>query len=308
MIVLWSIVFVVGLVVASLASQRAVAHAISVADATNLSSGFIGMSVMAIGTDLPEIANSIISATTGHGDLNVGDSAGSALTQVTLVLGILCWWTTMVSDQRNVAVLGVLTAAALGVVAVLVRDELFGRRDAGLLIVAWFVSLLVMWWLAGGSPPSTEPNRAVGHHVAFTALWLGAIAIAATVVVQSFVALTDALGIPEILAGAVVLALGTSLPELFVDWTAVRRGAGALALGDLFGSSLLDATLAIATGPAIAPTRVSSAAAATCVVAAVGVLAATFLAASRRTIGRPAAVGLVATYGVATVALVSVSG
>lgn len=64
MIVLWSAPFVTGLIVASLGSRRALTHALEAADGSRVSSGFIGMTVMAIGTDLPEIANSIISAAT----------------------------------------------------------------------------------------------------------------------------------------------------------------------------------------------------------------------------------------------------
>ena len=144
MIALWAIAFVVGLIIASLASRRAVAHALRAADASQVSSGFIGMTVMAIGTDLPEIANSIISAATGHGDLNVGDGAGSALTQVTLVLGLLCYSTTLTSDRQTVAVLGLLTAAALGIVGLLVNDQTFSRLDGTMLVVGWLVILIGM--------------------------------------------------------------------------------------------------------------------------------------------------------------------
>lgn len=307
MIAAWTVTLVVGLITASLASRRAVTHALRAADVSQVSSGFIGMTVMAIGTDLPEIANSIISAATGHGDLNVGDSAGSALTQVTLVLGILCFSTTMVSDRRTVAVLGVMTAVALGVIALLIRDEMFDRTDGGLLILSWVAILVVMSSLSREPPAAVQSDSGLGRHLVFTGFWLVVVAIAATVVVQSFVAITESLGVPEILAGAVVLALGTSLPELVVDWAAVRRGAGALALGDLFGSSFLDSTLAIGIGPTITPTPLSSAATATCVVAAVGILAATFLGAARPTIGRSVAVGLIAVYAAATVALVTVA-
>jgi cation:H+ antiporter len=310
-IALWTAAFILGLAAASLASRRAVTHALRAAHGSRVSSAFIGMTVMAIGTDLPEIANSIISAATGHGDLAVGDTAGSALTQVTLVLGILCWSTTLVSDQRTVATLGVLTAIALGAIALFVRDGVFSRVDGSLLIAAWVIAMAAMWSISGRKSHSgqqssaTEPNRRVSRHIAAAAGWLVIVAAAATVVVQSFVAMTESLGVPEILAGAVVLALGTSLPELIVDWTAVRRGAGALALGDLFGSSLLDATLAIGIGPAITPTVVSSAATTTCIVAAIGILAATALGARRRTIGRRTAVGLFSVYAVATIVLVS---
>jgi len=303
-IALWTITFLVGLVVATLASRRAVTHALRAADASQVSSGFIGMTVMAIGTDLPEIANSIISAATGHGDLNVGDSAGSALTQVTLVLGLLCFSTTLVSDRRTVALLGLLTAAALGGISLLVHDQAFGRLDGAVLVLGWLVILVGMKTLSAERSSTNAPTRQLGRHILAAALWLAVVAVAATVVVQSFVAMTESIGVPGALAGAVVLALRTSLPELIVDWTAIRRGAAALALGDLFGSSLLDATLAIGIGPMITPTAVSAAATTTCIIAAIGVVAATAVASSRSMLDRTSAILLIGIYLGATAAFI----
>ncbi len=308
MIALWGLLFAGGLLIASFASRRSVDHALRATEGSRVSAGFIGMTVMAIGTDLPEIANSVVSAVTDHGDLVVGDSAGSALTQVTLVLGILCFSTIISAQRRVVAALGSATAAALVVIGVLVGDGRFDRIDALVLIVGWLVTLFAMRHLSDEGGSASSSRGPVGRHVASTGMWLVIVAGAATLVVQSFVAITESLGIPEILAGAVILALGTSLPELIVDWTAIRRGAGALALGDLFGSSLLDATLAIGIGPAIAPTLVSPSAATMCFVAAVGVIGATCIAIAQESLNRISALLLIATYALSTVAIVVLTG
>ncbi len=135
--------------------------------------------------------------------------------------------------------------------------------------------------------------------------WLAVVAAAATIVVESFVRITDAIGVPPLIASAVVLALGTSLPELIVDLTAVRRGAVALAVGELFGSSLVDSSLALGVGPAIRATEVSPEATTACLIAAVAVLGATIVAASRRVHGNGSAVPLLLIYAVATAILVA---
>ena len=79
----------IGFLVAVLASRRAVTTTTQLAAGTRIPRFVIGFTLLAIGTDLPEIANSIVSSISGHGDLNVGDSVGSAATQITLVLGLL---------------------------------------------------------------------------------------------------------------------------------------------------------------------------------------------------------------------------
>jgi cation:H+ antiporter len=310
MIAVWLAGLVVGVAVAAVASRRAVVAALTVSEVARISPAFIGATVMAVGTDLPEIANSITSALTGHGDINVGDSAGSALTQVTLVLAILCLVAAPIrSDHRTIATIGAITVGALVLDGIVVRDQVFSRPNGLLLVGIWFISLIVFDQLRD-RPPNIEPpdRRSAAPYVGRVLLWLAVVAVAATVVVRSFVAVSDTVGVPELLASAVVLALGTSLPELVVDWTALRRGAVALALGDLFGSSLVDATLAIGSGPAIRATVVSADAVTACLIAACGVALATVVMTLRSSHGRRSAAALFVVYLVATGALVVFTG
>ena len=304
MTLLWFIPLVVGLAAAALASRRAVGHALDAADATQVSAGFVGITVVAIGTDLPEIANSIISALTGHGDLAVGDTAGSAFTQVTLVLAILCLVAEIRAERRVIAVLGLLTTAALVLTALMIDDGRFSRLEGAILVLAWVAVLPGLKRMSNDRAPTPGAEGQASRHVALALGWLAVVAVAATVVVQSFVILSEALGIPELLAGAIVLALGTSLPELIVDWTAIRRGAVGLALGDLFGSSLLDATLAVGSGPAVRATMVSGDAVTMCLIAALAVAAATLVVIRRPVHGRTSAIMLATVYLAASLGIV----
>jgi cation:H+ antiporter len=309
-ILVWPVGLIAGLVLATFASRRAVFAALRASEVSRLSPAFIGVTVMAVGTDLPEITNSVIAALTGHGDVNVGDSAGSALTQVTFVLAIVCFAASTVRSPRRVAAtLGVATFAALLLDGFLIRDRVFGRLDGLLVVSIWLVSLVVLDQLRS-DPPDVEPpdRRSAAPYFVRAILWLAIVGVSATIVVRSFTELTDVVGVPELVASAVVLALGTSLPELVVDLTAIRRGAIALALGDLFGSSFVDATLAIGSGPAIRATAVSADATTACVIAAVGVVLAAILMASRSTHGRYSALALFGIYGVSMTAMIGLTG
>lgn len=307
MIVLWMVPFCAGLVVATLASRRAVTHALQAADAANVSAGVIGMTVLAIGTDLPEIANSVVAALSGHGDVAVGDSVGSALTQVTFVLAILCFGARLTSESGVVGPIGVYTVAALMVLAVLVRDGTLSRLEGLLLMSLWVLSLLLYRSREVGRSAPVVPRRAMTPHVLRASAWLLVVAGSATLVVRSFIVITDELGVPELIASAVVLSLGTSLPELVVDWTAIRRGAIALALGDLFGSSLLDATLAVGIGPALREISVSDDATFLCLIAAAGVAASTLIMISRPMHHRRSGAMLFGVYVLAGIAMVSLA-
>lgn len=315
MIILWVIGFVVGLTITALASRKAVTAALAASEASNISPGLIGLTVVSIGTDLPEIANSIAAAFTGHGDLIVGDAAGSAMTQVTLVLALLCFTThSLRADRQTVLLVGGFTTAALLVDAIIVQDGLFSRAEGLALVIGWFILVFVIYRLLppedspdpiGTTPVEIQIARKTAILDALLAIfWLAVVAAAATLVVQSFVHVTDAIGVPELVASALVLSIGTSLPELVVDWTAIRRGAAALAIGDLFGSSLLDATLALGAGPAMRATIVSPGAATICIIAALGVAAATAVGSSRPVLGRRSGAILFGIYGAAAVAMV----
>lgn len=313
MIFVWVLGLVVGVAVAAASSRRAVGAALETSESLGISAGLVGLSIMAVGTDLPEIANSIIASLSGHGDLNVGDSTGSALTQITLILAVLMLAAGLRLDldhsESKVAVsTGLMTTAALVVLAIMLSDGTLGRADGIVLVSAWFVSLV---WMArrnrGGDRAPRVPDDRVGRAIARTLGWLSLVGVAATVIVRSFLEITDALGVPEFLASSIVLALGTSLPELVVDWTAIRRGAAALAIGDLFGSSLVDATLSVGIGPIIRPTAVSTQAMTGALVIAVGVSVAT-LAVALVTSRRGLAGSLLAVYAFGMLALVTLAG
>jgi len=87
-------------------------------------------------------------------------------------------------------------------------------------------------------------------------LGFAGVAIGAVAVVQSVISLSTILGTPEFLLSFFVLAIGTSLPELVVDLTAVRKRQYELVVGDIIGSCIVDATVSISVGQLLFPTAV----------------------------------------------------
>lgn len=298
MIALWVGLLVFGIGGASLCSRRAVDSALRITDALKVSPALVGVTVMAIGTDLPEIANSVISSASGHGDINVGDSMGSVVTQVTLVLGLLCLGTGGITADRNFVIsVGVAAFFASVTVWILVRDGRLSHVDGLVLLVLWLAGTMLLG--QGELSPRQVvdgTNGAVAADVGRTLLWLGLVGLFAIVVVQSFLRISDAFGVPEFLGSFLALSIGTSLPELVVDWTAIRRGASAMAIGDVFGSSFVDATLSVGIGPMIFGSELSDDVVGGVALAAIGVLVATILVARSERRGRTLGIGLIGVY------------
>ena len=260
-LMMWLGVGVVGFAIALLASRRVAHHATVVVERTSLSPFFVGMVLLAIGTDIPEIVNSIVTSAAGHGDLNVGDSVGSALTQVTLVLGLLPFLTRRIeTDSRAVQAIGGLTVGALLLGVLLVGDGRLTRIDAGLLLAAWVAAIFVtrdVGQVPAAREGGPDPGRRIGH-VLGAFMFLAIVGGGAVLAVLAMVEIAGLLNVPEYYVSFFGASLGTSLPELMVDVTAIRRGAVGLAIGDAFGSSLVDATLSLGIGPALFPIAVDA--------------------------------------------------
>ncbi|NNC91714.1 MAG: sodium:calcium antiporter, partial [Acidimicrobiia bacterium] len=213
-------------------------------------------------TDLPEIANSIIASVSDHGDLNVGDSVGSTITQVTLVLGLLPFFVRggFTVGRSRVLLPSLIIAGQLAVVAFLLRDGQFSRIDGAVLISLWVGGSFLLWRKGPvpSEPTISVPSRRKSYHAAATLLALAIVGGGATVAVIGFIELSELMGVPEFIIAFFGTAVGTSLPELVVSVTALRRGERDLAIGDVLGASLADSSLSVGIGPLIAPTAISS--------------------------------------------------
>ena len=252
----------VGLVIAILASGRAVDYTRALAAAIGAPPFVVGVALVSIGTDLPEIANSIVSHLEGEGDVNVGDSVGSSLTQYTLVLGLFPLIIAVIPvTRRQIGVVSALTMVGLGATAVFVSDGWLGRWEGVALVAAWAVFTVIVVRSVPGVIPDDPPQVRYQNRLAqagVVLLSLGVVGVGATLAVRSLIRIAEIAGVSEFVIAFFGLSFGTSAPEMVVDATALLRGAPGIALGDALGSSLVDATLSIGAGPIVAPAEVTA--------------------------------------------------
>jgi len=267
MIAVWLVVVVVGLAVAIVASGRAVGYASDLAFGFSVPPFVIGAIVVGIGTDLPEIAHSVISALSGYGDLAAGNAIGSTITQMTLVLGLLPFAGIAVAASRPFTAISIPTSAdrivlpgGLMVIGLLVgawfgADDALSRMEGLVLVGFWVISafLLLRQTRTAEVPTMVVPERRPAHALVGTLVSLAFVGVGATAAVTAFIEIAETLDVPVFLLSFFAASIGTSLPELVVDVTAIRRGEKDIAIGDIFGSSLIDATLVLGLGPAIVP-------------------------------------------------------
>ncbi|HEC40854.1 hypothetical protein LCGC14_1039080 [marine sediment metagenome] len=304
-IILAVLVLAAGLVLIIFSSTKAVRHSVILASALGVSPLIIGVTIVSIGTDLPEILNSIISSFLGHGDINVGDSVGSNLTQLTLVFGLLPLITGVIYVHRkDIIILGACEILSLIVIYTIVEKGYITRLNAILMVG----SLGIYIWLIYNANKESilqreemiekiEAPKSKKYHFLLAVLGFGGVTIGAYMIVNSVIVISRFLNIHEYIISFFIVAIGTSLPELAVDINALRLKHHSIAIGDIIGSCIVDSTLSIGIGQVLFPQAVTATLAAPTVLYT---LVASFivfvLIASRRKIDKKAGILFISLY------------
>ncbi|MCK4319315.1 sodium:calcium antiporter [Candidatus Micrarchaeota archaeon] len=251
--------FIAGFFLMIYCGGKAVKEAEALAVALNISPIIIGLVILSIGTDLPEIATSIISSIQGHGDIVVGDALGSCLLQITVVFGVIAIYSRVKSfNTTEVLFAGGGAVVALIAGLFIISDGNIQRWES---IFLFLVYICIMFFLKNKLnntvPLKKPPFKNYAIHFILISIALTGVLLGSFVVVNSIIEFSLLFGIPEYLVSFFGAAIATSLPELVIDFTAIRRGKMSLVIGDLFGSNIVDCTLALGIGPLIAPILLS---------------------------------------------------
>jgi cation:H+ antiporter len=254
---------IVGLVILVLSSERTIDQLVRLGSLIGLSTFTIGFVISAIGSDLPELVNSVLSAYVGHGEISVGDSLGSAATQISLVLGVIpffCQFCRLI--PRKFAIVGMVEVVVLAAAIGLTSDGYVSRFDGVILIILWGASIYILKRFGGdqvaveSSEAIKVPNQKFRLLVLIVLGFLG-IGVGSYLIIESVITISTLFGVSEFIISFFLVAIGTSLPELAVGVAAIRRSHYELALGDLIGSCIVDVTLAIGVGPVLFPITVT---------------------------------------------------
>ena len=257
---------ILGIVLMAYSSDKAVEHSVKIASALRISPFLIGLVLVSIGTDLPEIVNSIVSCAVGHADIELGDSLGSVLTQMTLILGLLPFLAGKFKVKRKeVLVIGAFEVLALILAVSIAEKGYFTRINALFLVASWPVFMLLTRSVTAKKAKKkehvmTRTDERHLHHLhdwVIAILGFAGVAIGAYAVVQSVIKLSAVFHISEYFISFFVVAIGTSLPELVVDLSALRKKQYELAIGDAIGSCIVDATVSVGIGQVFFPQAVS---------------------------------------------------
>lgn len=224
-----------------------------------------GLTVVAIGTSLPELVVSITSAAAGHADMAFGNVVGSCLANLLLILGLSAVIAPVALSRGTIRFEIPVSVAACALLVLLANTGGEVTRFEGVVLLLAFAAFLVRTTQMGLKEGADEKDAGSREGAAAGALakkpsvawaaWLvvvGAVMlkVGADLVVDNATLVASAAGISERVIGITVVALGTCLPELVTSVVAALRGNSDIAVGNVTGSNIANLLLVMG-GPAL---------------------------------------------------------
>jgi cation:H+ antiporter len=242
--------FLFGLAALVAGADRAVTSAGDLALYYGVSPFFIGVTLVSIGTSVPEMVTSVYAAYYGAGDLVVGNIVGSEIAQVTLAIGVVALVAPFVTERHNVLVYGTAMLLAMIIMLLALEDGFVGRSEGFLMMLAYVQFVYTLYTNEGGEEVTEDVVERVDSPAAALP-WLvgglGAVALGGQLMVTNGITLAATLGVPAYLLG-LLTGLGTTLPEIAVAGIAAREGRGGISVGAILGSNITDPVFSLGVG------------------------------------------------------------
>lgn len=257
----------IGVVVVLWGADRLTEGAVGVAERLRIPQLVIGLTIVAIGTSMPEFCVSLVSALKGTADLAVGNVVGSNIFNSLLIVGITAMVAPMTILKSTVRLDIPFALLASVMLAAFCYDGELTRLDAGILFGLFLVFMFITLQHAkrGEKKEESEENEdakereqamPVWKMVALILVGLACLVLGSNVFVDGATKVAAALGVSDAVIGLTVVAMGTSMPELATSVVAARKGNSGIAIGNVLGSNVFNILLVIGLTGVINPMHI----------------------------------------------------
>lgn len=253
------VIIIIGIYIVLKGADLLTEGAVSLAQRMDMPKMLIGLTVVAVGTSMPEFFVSVTSALQGTTDLAVANVVGSNIFNVLLIAGMSAAVSPMVISRSTVrrdipvAILASFLLLGFGIYGGI-------PRWAGILFLAF---LVVYTLLAIRTATPDENSETVMKSYTLTGAFgrvvigLAGLVVGSDCFVSSATDVAAMLGVSEAVIGLTIVAGGTSLPELATSVVAARKGQSAIAMGNVIGSCVYNILLIIGVTGVIAPMTIN---------------------------------------------------
>lgn len=225
--------------------------------AAGIPASVVGLTIVAMGTSVPEFVVSVDSSFMGVGQIAIGDVIGANIANLCLIIGIAAV-VNPVNISRSIARVDLPVAFGVTLLFLLTSlDGMIGLVDGGLLLLAGLLYMFSIYRRARLDRKAvvTDPDRI--KNIAFLCIGIACVITGGKVAVDSTVSLAVAYQISPFLIALTVIALGTAMPELVTSVIASRKGEGDLVLGNCIGSVTVNTFFVLGTSAIVRPLPVS---------------------------------------------------
>ena len=228
-----------------------------IADKLGVPQLVIGLTIVAMGTSAPEAAVSITAALKGSAEITIGNIVGSNILNILIILGIT---SAIVSVAVAKSTIRYEIPWMLFITAVLLALGYTGNQVSFMEgVILWVLFLMYLGYLFvmamrdKQEVVETEESKPFWKLVLLSIVGLVLIVLGSDVTVDAATAIAKAAGLSERFIGLTIVALGTSLPELFTSVSAAIKGKADIAIGNIVGSNIFNILFVVGTAALILP-------------------------------------------------------
>jgi cation:H+ antiporter len=266
------ILVVVGIAALGFGADILVRGAVTLARAIHIPTAVIGLTIVSMGTSLPELTVSVSASLRGAADLSLSNVVGSNLFNVGIVLGATALVLPMRVHGAAVKLEWPFMFAASFILLLLARDGTLDRLEGGFFVV----SLVLFTWYAviigrdtigpeetaeiAGEVQRRAPRsaiRTIGGALSMLAAGVVVLVIGGEMLVRGAIDIARHFGMTERLIGLTVVAMGTGAPEAATSIVAARRGHSEIALGNVIGSNIFNVLGILGVAALLSPLNVA---------------------------------------------------
>lgn len=256
------LLLIFGIVVVLKSADWLTNGAVGLATKLGISQIVIGLTIVAIGTSMPEFFVSIVSAIKGTPDLAVGNIVGSNIFNVLLIVGVAATVAPIAIQRATVRRDIPIAIVASIMLTFMMLDDNISRIDA-LILFAAFIAFI---WItlrnskndANEKDASTEKVIPTWKSVLFIIFSLVGLVLGSNIFVDNASSLAHGWGISDAVIGLTIVAGGTSLPELATSAVAARKGDSGIAIGNVLGSNVFNILMILGLTGIISPMHIQN--------------------------------------------------
>jgi len=254
----WSVILIISLFVLVKAADLFIAGAKEMGEYFKMSQFVIGVLIVGMGTSLPELASSLAGAWSGETEIVLANAVGSNITNILLIVGVLAFLggKVIIKQELIKTELVVFFIATVNFIAVVFDGRV--DRVEGLLLLGTFSAYIWYLFMEAKQPKTSSKIIKSNSSFPFKALIVSIFSLTALLVGASYtidmaVNIATAFAVPIGLISITAIAIGTSLPELFVSIQAIKTKQTEMAIGNIFGSNAFNMLVVVGLPALIVP-------------------------------------------------------